>query len=138
MSIEPPGALMYPPQLVKVAARHAFREHSRTAGRPVSIVFDSNRDEVTRDCAPRLLMFTGDAFDLIVTISTTSQGKALGGAVTSATRIAVGIRRPRRALIAVPVDDAGALAEIVLPPGPACVVVQSASGGTYQSNWLTL
>ena len=49
MSIESPGALMYPPELVKVAARHAFREHSRTAGRPVPIVFDSNRDEVTRD-----------------------------------------------------------------------------------------
>jgi len=138
MEIESPGAVTYPPGLVVVAARHAFREHSRAAAKPLSLVFDSSGDGTAHESSPRLLMLTGDTFDLILTVGTTSRGKTLGGVVMPAATVAVGIRRPLRATIALPADDAGVLAETILPCGTACVVVESTTGETYQSDWLTL
>jgi hypothetical protein len=136
MSIE--SRAFGPPLLVVAAARHAFREHSRTAAEPVSLVFDSRRDDTPIDCAPRLMMFSGDTFDLILTVGTTSRGKSLGGIVISAERVALGIRRPLRATIALPTDEAGILVGTVLPSGTARVVVHKPTGETHQSNWLTL
>jgi hypothetical protein len=126
------------PGLVVAAARHAFSEHTRPAGRRVTLVFDSVRDDVPAETSPRLLMFTGDTFDLIVTVAQTPRGKAIGGAIISGSKLTVAIRRPLRATIAIPVDDSGVLAETVIPDGTVRVIVDDLTGEAYQSQWFTL
>ena len=138
MSIESPERWQCPPLMVIAAARHAFREHARTEGSHLALVFDSSRDDGERDWSHRRLMFTGDIFDVVLTVATTSRGKTLGGEVVSDTKLSVGIRRPLRATIALPADEKGVFAESVIPAGTACLVVQDATGETYESNWLTL
>jgi hypothetical protein len=138
MSIESRSAVTCPPVLVLAAARQAFRERGHASGRSVSVVFDSSRDDIRRDRSPRVLMFTGETFDLILTVATTHRGKAIGGAIYSATRVAVDIRRPLRATITLQLDETGLMPETVLPGGTACIVVRSTTGVTHQSNWFTL
>jgi hypothetical protein len=138
MSFESQDRLACPPLMVVAAARHAFREHAPSEIRRAVLVFDSSRDDVVPEWSPRRLMFTSDTFDLILTVATTSRGKTLGGEVMSETRVAVGIRRPLRATIALAANEQGEFAESVIPAGPACVVVWSATDETYESNWLTL
>ncbi len=138
MSIESPDRWRCPPQMVVAAARHAFREHTRNEGSPAALVFDSHCDDVVHDSSPRRLIFTGKIFDLVLTVSTTSRGMAVGGEVISDRSVAVGIRRPLRATIALPADERGVFAEAVIPAGTACLVVWDATGETYESNWLTL
>jgi hypothetical protein len=137
MSIESPERLRWPPLMVIAAARHAFRERTRTEGSRAALVFDSSCDDV-EDSSPRRLMFTGEVFDLILTVATTSRGKTVGGEVISDARLAVEIRRPLRATIALRADKRGVFAESVIPAGTACLVVRNATGETYESNWLTL
>ena len=138
MSIESPDRLRRPPLMVVAAARHAFREHTRTEGRNARLMFDSSCDDIERGSSPRRLMFVGDGFDLMLTVATTSRGKTVGGEVISDSKVAVEIRRPLRATIALPADERGVFAESVIPAGTACVVVRDATGKTYESSWLTL
>lgn len=145
MSIESRAAVVCPPTLVVAAARGAFREHADRTTVGASLVLDTIRDEVSGDCARRLLMVAGETFDLVLTVTRTPRGNAIGGAflfdaargVHSETR-AVGIRRPLRATIVLSADRNGVLCETVIPAGPACVIVRDAAGDTYHSNWLTL
>lgn len=138
MSIESPERLRWPPPMVVAAARHAFREHTRTEGSRATLVFDSSCDDIERDSSPRRLIFTGDIFDLMLTVATTSRGKTVGGELISDWRLAVEIRRPLRATIALPADKRGVFVDSVIPAGTACLVVRDATGKTYESNWLTL
>jgi hypothetical protein len=138
MRVESPDWLRCPPRMVVVAARHAFRELARTEGNRAALVFDSSLDGTARDWSFRRLLFTGDIFDLILTVATTPRGKTLGGELISDTSLTVGIRRPLRATIALPADETGVLAQSVIPAGTACVVVRAATSEAYESNWLTL
>jgi|SRR5690348_8058889 hypothetical protein len=138
MSIESTDRMRYPPSMVVAAARHAFREHTRPEGIRAALVFDSSSDDVERERAPRRLIFTGEGFDVMLTVVTTSRGKTVTGEVISDARLAVEIRRPMRATIALPADKKGVLPEAVIPAGPACLVIRTATGETYESNWLTL
>src|SRR5262249_41760630 len=138
MSIASPDDPGSPPLMVVAAARHAFREHTRTERGHAALVFDSSRDDFALDRSPRRLMFTGESFDLMLTVATTSPGKPLGGDLISGAKIAVGIRRPLRATIALHADEAGVFAESVIPAGTVCLVVEDATGKVYESNWLTI
>jgi hypothetical protein len=138
MSIESPDRWRCPPVMVISAARHAFREHTRTERNRAALVFDSSSDDVARESSPRRLIFTADLFDLILTVATSARGKTVGGEVISDVRVSVGIRRPLRATIALSVDERGLLAESVIPAGTVCFVVRDATGETYESSWLTL
>ncbi len=131
-------ALICPPRLVVAAARHAFQEHARAARAHASIVFDSARDDDSRESSPRVLMITGDTFDLILTIAPSPRGEVVGGAIISDRKVEVEIRRPRRATLALTADDAGELAETTIPAGPARVIVRGPAGETSQSDWFTL
>jgi hypothetical protein len=138
MSIEPRGTVMCPPTFVIANARDAFREHADPPALHAPLVFDTIRDDISRDRTHRLLMFVGETFDLTLTVTRTSRGKAVGGAFMSNAALVVGIRRPLRATIVLSADEAGTLSETVIPGGTARVIVRDPMGQTYESNWLTL
>jgi hypothetical protein len=140
MNVEPWwGRLQRPPPAPVVkAAERAFRERDAPRAGHVMLVFDSFDDDPETEVAPRLLLFTADSFDLVLTVSSTPRGNALGGSLLGPMALTVAIRRPLRATIAIRAGEDGLLADTLVPPGTASVLVRAASGLTWQSDWLTL
>jgi hypothetical protein len=98
------------------------------------------RDDIEREGA-RVLMFTSEDFDLVLTVAPSSRGALIGGAAMSRVPIVVGIRRPLRATIVLRSDDNGVLVDTAVPSGASCVVVYTQDGEKgekWESEWLTL
>jgi hypothetical protein len=141
MDIESWGrGLRRPPLMVVNAAQRAFRERPASESGRAELVFDSTRDDVEREGA-RVLMFTSEDFDLVLTVAPSSRGALVGGAAMSRVPIVVGIRRPLRATIVLRSDDNGVLVDTAVPSGASCVVVYTQDGEKgekWESEWLTL
>jgi hypothetical protein len=120
------------------AAERAFRERDAPLAGDVMLLFDSYVDEAARKRQPRLLMFTADSFDLMLTVRSTPRGNELGGSLFGARSLTVEIRRPLRATITIHAGGDGVLTETLVPPGTASVLVHAESGRTWRSEWLTL
>jgi hypothetical protein len=127
-----------PPDPVVRAAERAFREHGTPRAEDVMLVFDSFVDDTGPERTPRTLMFTADTFDLVLTVESTPRGNAVGGSLLATQPLAVEIRRPLRATIAIHAGHDGLLTETLVPPGTASLLVHAVGGRTWQSDWLTL
>lgn len=132
------GPRRHPPVPVVKAAERAFREQRAPRVGLVTLVFDSFFDLNGSQRVPRLLMFTVDAFDLVLTVSVTPRGNLVGGVVLGGGELVVGIRRPMRATIALRAGTDGVLEQTMVPPGTASILVSAATGESWQSRWLTL
>jgi hypothetical protein len=132
------GGRQPPPEPVVKAAERAFRERETPRAGKVALVYDSFRDDAQPGRAPRLLMFTAGSLDLLLTIASTPKGNLVGGWLLGTLPVAVGIRRPLRATIALHAGEDGMLAETLVPPGTASVLVHAATGRSWQSDWMTL
>jgi hypothetical protein len=132
--------LKRPPALVVNAARRAFRERLTSGARHAELVFDSFADlDETFESAPRMLMFSADGFDLLLTITREPRGDRVEAAVlTPAKPVEVSIRRPTRATIALRATPDGYLAPTTLPPGTASVYARASDGRAWQTDWLTI
>jgi hypothetical protein len=128
-----------PPLMVEAAARRAFQQRlvAPSAGR-VDLLFDSTRDEVQRDGLPRVLLLSAATFDAMLTVELSAQGAVVSGALMPQQVTRIGLRRPMRATIALRIDARGVIADTLVPCGPACFVVETVDGATWESEWLTL
>jgi hypothetical protein len=87
-----------------------------------------------------VLVFSCDAFDVMLTIAGEARGNRVTGTVFGqCDGLVVAIRRPTRAAIAVPVTRDGLLAPTLVPKGTGSVFTRALSDGRiWQSEWLTL
>ena len=108
--------------------------------RRADLVFDSFTDvEETFENGPRMLMFSADGFDMLLTITREARGDRLEASVLTPSKpVTVTIRRPTRATIAIRVTPDGALEPTTVPPGTASVFARSSDGRTWQTDWLTI
>src|SRR5262249_20076241 len=131
-------AFRQPPFRVVNSAQRAFREHGCCAAGRLDLVFDSLADADDASTSPnRVLLFSTDAFDIVLTITRTARGNEVGGtAFARVGPLVVGVRRPMRATIAIPCTHEGRMRPTELPAGTASVVTRApAFGCAWQSEW---
>ena len=142
MDNEHPGdlRLRQPPALVVKAAEYAIHKRPVPDVRKTDLVFDSLAHPDLLRGGPRVLVFSCDAFDVMLTIAPEARGNRVTGTVLGDTdALVVAIRRPTRATIAVPATFDGLLAPTIIPKGTASVYARALSDGRiWQSEWLTL
>jgi hypothetical protein len=132
--------LLQPPALVVKAAEYAIRKRTVPDVRKTDLVFDSLAHPDLLRGGPRVLVFSCDAFDVILTVTPEARGNRVTGTVLGDTdALVVAIRRPTRATIAVPATPDGLLAPTLVPRGTASVYARALSDGRiWQSEWLTM
>ncbi len=132
--------LRQPPALVVKAAEYAIRKRPTADVRKTDLVFDSLAHPDLLRGAPRVLVFSCDAFDVMLTIAAEARGNRVTGTVLGDTdALVIAIRRPTRATIAVPATCDGLLAPTLVPKGTGSVYARALSDGRiWQSDWLTL
>ncbi len=132
--------LLQPPALVVKAAEYAISKRPVPEVRTTDLVFDSLAHPDLLRNGPRVLVFSCDAFDIMLTIASEARGNRVTGTVLGDTdALVVAIRRPTRATIAMPATRDGVLAPTLVPRGTASVYARALSDGRiWQSEWLTM
>ena len=138
-----------PPDRIIEAARLAFDERSAPGTRRVDLVFDSLADsEWTPADTTRIVMFSGPDLAILLTSWRSAAGNRVGGAAFTRTPVTLALRQPTRATITIPTTGDGRLLPTTVVTGPASLFARSvsvgtsgrgsATGRTWQSDWLTL